>query len=85
MMTRLEAAGQSKDKFCNLPLTQIHLSQATGLSAVHVNRSLQELHKRGFLVFANGKLGIPDWDGLVELAYFKPDYLYLFEPVKAAE
>lgn len=85
MMTRLEAAGQSKDKFCDLPLTQIHLSQATGLSAVHVNRSLQELRKRGFLVFANGKLGIPDWDGLVELAYFKPDYLYLSEPVEAAE
>jgi CRP-like cAMP-binding protein len=85
MMTRMEAAGLGREKTCDLPLTQIHLSQATGLSAVHVNRSLQELRRRGLVVFGNGKLGIPDWDALVRLANFRPDYLYLSELVRAAE
>ncbi|WP_218014218.1 Crp/Fnr family transcriptional regulator [Rubellimicrobium roseum] len=77
LMTRLEAVGHARDRICNLPLTQIHLSQATGLSAVHVNRSLQELRKRGLITFGGGRLTIPDWDGLTRLAYFRPDYLYL--------
>lgn len=80
MMTRLEAVGRAKEKICDLPLTQVHLSQATGLSAVHVNRSLQELRKRDLITFGGGRLTVPNWDELVRLANFRPDYLCLPEP-----
>ena len=76
MMVRLEAAGRASGRICDLPLTQVHLSQATGLSAVHVNRSLKELRKRELITFSGGRLTIPDWEGLTRLAYFRPDYLY---------
>lgn len=79
MMVRLEAAGRAKGKICDLPLTQGHLSQATGLSTVQVNRSLQELRRRELITFSGGRLTIPGWDGLTRLAYFRPDYLYLSE------
>jgi CRP-like cAMP-binding protein len=80
MMVRLEAVGRASGRICDLPLTQVHLSQATGLSTVHVNRSLKELRQRGLITFAGRRLTIPDWDGLVRLAYFRPDYLYLADP-----
>lgn len=80
MMVRLEAIGRAGGKICDLPLTQVHLSQATGLSAVHVNRSLKELRKRELITFSGGRLTIPDWEGLTRLAYFRPDYLYLSDP-----
>lgn len=75
LMARLEAVGLVTDGSCHLPLTQVHLSQATGLSAVHVNRSLQELRKDGLIVFRNGRLSIPDREALARRANFRPDYL----------
>lgn len=77
MMTKMDAAGLADDGRCDLPLTQAHLSAATGLSLVHVNRTLQGLRKRGLLSFANGALTIHDWDALVQLAEFRPEYLYI--------
>ena len=77
MMVRHEAAGLVRDGVCELPLTQMHLSAATGLSAVHLNRTLQELRKRGLVTFFGGRLTIPDRQGLAALANFSPDYLYL--------
>jgi CRP-like cAMP-binding protein len=77
MMTRLESVGLAQGSTCDLPLTQAHLSAATGLSAVHVNRTLQELRRRGLLAFGNGRLSIPDRAALAQVAHFRPDYLYL--------
>ena len=77
MMVRHEAAGLVHDGVCELPLTQMHLSAATGLSAVHLNRTLQELRKRGLVTFYGGRLAIPDRNALAALGNFSPDYLYL--------
>lgn len=77
LMTRLEAEGLASGNSCDLPLNQGHLGAATGLSAVHLNRTLQELRKRGLLSFANGRLTIPDREALAAVANFRPDYLYL--------
>jgi hypothetical protein len=53
------------------------LAEATGQSNVHVNRTLQELHRQELLSFVRGHLTIHDWDGLVDLAEFRTDYLHI--------
>ena len=77
MMLRMEAAGRAKDGSCALPITQADLSDASGLSVVHVNRTLQELREMRLITFARGRLTIHDWNALSLLADFRPDYLHL--------
>lgn len=59
----------------SLPLTQTHLADATGLTAVHVNRTLRALRDEGLVVVSNRTARILDWKGLAELGEFDPDYL----------
>ena len=77
MMLRMKHVGLADGDECELPLTQTDLSEATGMSVVHVNRTLQELRKSGLLSFARGVLKIHDWDALVEAGDFDPTYLHL--------
>ena len=60
-----------------LPLTQAELGDATGLSNVHVNRTLQELRKLGLITTLKKKHRIVDWALLQETADFDPAYLHL--------
>ena len=76
LMLRMEAVGLAQDRSCHLGLTQEDLGQATGLSLVHVNRTLQDLRGQGLISFAQGRLTIHDWDRLVEVGDFRPDYLH---------
>ncbi len=57
------------------PLSQYHLGDALGLSAVHVNRVLRKLREDGLLTFRNGRVTFDDLDRLVALAEFDPAYL----------
>ena len=60
-----------------LPLTQTEIGDATGLSNVHVNRTLKELRRLG-LIQTNSKVhSILNWDGLREVADFDPAYLHM--------
>ena len=77
LMLRMEAAGLAQSKSCYLGLTQQHLSEATGLSPVHINRTLQELRAQGLITFAQGRLTIHNWERLVELGDFRSDFLHL--------
>ena len=77
MMLRMDAIGRAKDGSCALPITQADLSDASGLSVVHVNRTLQELREMGLITFARGQLTVHEWDGLAGLADFRPEYLHL--------
>ena len=77
MMLRMEAAGLAQDKSCHLGLTQEDLGQATGLSLVHVNRTLQDLRAQGLISFGQGRLTIHDWNRLVEVGDFRRDFLHL--------
>jgi CRP-like cAMP-binding protein len=85
MMLRMDAIDRAKDGSCALPITQADLSDASGLSFVHVNRTLKDLREMRLVTFAKGQLTIHDWDGLVLLADFRPDYLHLKPPTKLAE
>jgi CRP-like cAMP-binding protein len=58
-----------------LPLTQAQLGELLGLSAVHVNRTLQALRGAGLMKFGNGVLSILDRTALARLSDFDPAYL----------
>lgn len=61
---------------CNhLPLTQVLLADALGLSTVHVNRTLQELKQKELVTLGPDGINLIDRDGLVEVAGFDPEYL----------
>jgi CRP-like cAMP-binding protein len=77
MMLRMDAIGRAQNGSCALPITQADLSDASGMSVVHVNRTLQELREMGLITFGRGRLTIHDWDGLALLADFRPEYLHL--------
>jgi len=75
--TRLDAIGLTRDGSCEFPLVQQDLADATGLTAVHVNRTLQELRRRGLIRLAERRATILDRPALEELAEFDAAYLYL--------
>jgi len=74
---RLEVVGGASKNGCDFPLTQRELSECLGLTVVHVNRTLQELRRRGLVELENRQLTIRDRAGLEALAEFDPSYLYL--------
>lgn len=74
-MARLELVGLADGKVCDFPLTQIDLGEATGLSSVHVNRTLQELRGGGLVRLRDRQLQIADFEALAEIGLFEPSYL----------
>ena len=63
-----------------LPLTQAELADTTGMTTVHVNRSLQRLRQDGLIVSKDGKLTILEFDRLAEIAGFNATYLHTDGP-----
>jgi CRP-like cAMP-binding protein len=74
---RLEAVDLATDHAFEFPAIQAELSDMLGISAVHVNRSMQELRSTGLISWGGGKVRIHDYANLVELADFDPTYLNL--------
>jgi CRP-like cAMP-binding protein len=77
MFLRLRAVGLTQGTTCDLPITQIDLSEATGLTSVHVNRTLQEMRARNLVRLKGRRLDIPDLERLERTALFNPTYLHL--------
>ena len=63
-----------------LPLTQVELADTTGMTPVHVNRSIQRLRQDGLIVLKNGELTIVDFERLAEVADFNATYLHTDGP-----
>lgn len=57
---RMARIGRVKHNRCALPLTQLDLADALGLTTVHVNRVLQRLRGDGLLELQDRQLHIPD-------------------------
>lgn len=74
---RMRAIGQVVGNSFDFPLTQTDLGDATGLSVVHVNRTLQELRANGLVTLKEKSLTIPDFEALSVVADFNSDYLHL--------
>lgn len=59
------------------PVTQEHIADALGLTAVHVNRSLRALREEGLIQLSRSEARILDWHGLTQAGEFDPGYLHL--------
>jgi CRP-like cAMP-binding protein len=77
LFERLRLVGMTEAERYELPLTQTDLADATGLTAIHVNRMLKRLRDDGLMTFRGGEVVIHDWQGLQRAAEFDPRYLYL--------
>ena len=77
---RLEAIGAGDNGRFDFPVTQEQLADATGLTAVHTNRTLQALRKDGLIQLNARSLTVLDWQGLREAGDF--DELYLRQQVQ---
>ena len=74
---RLGIVDKTQGNTFEFPLTQRELAECLGLTVVHVNRTLQELRRRGLVEAGNRQITILDKRGLESLAEFDPAYLYL--------
>lgn len=76
MALRMETAGLGSRANFRLEATQMQIGDATGLTAVHVNRVYQLLRSSGALTIRGPEIRILDWQALVDIADFDPDYLH---------
>jgi CRP-like cAMP-binding protein len=74
---RLEVAGLGNKDGYELPMTQEQLADATGLTSVHVNRTLKAMDAEGLVVRNRRHIHIPDWERLRDVAGFNELYLHL--------
>ena len=74
---RLAAVNRAADGRCDFPLTQNDLADATGLTSVHVNRTLQELRRDELIELERKQLHILDLERLMDVSMFNPNYLHL--------
>ncbi|MER2269793.1 helix-turn-helix domain-containing protein [Methylobacterium oxalidis] len=77
LLLRLQAVGLATENSYELPLTQVDLADTTGLTNVHVNRTLQSLRRQGLIELQGRRLTILNPPRLRALAEFKPNYLHL--------
>lgn len=77
LYARLEPAGLATDHALEFPLIQTDLADASGISAVHVNRTLKELRATGLIKLEGRMLLFPDMARLRNVAAFDPRYLHL--------
>ena len=59
------------------PITQNQLADMTGLTAVHVNRTLKSLREDKLIEMVHRAVRILDWDRLTRIGEFDPTYLRL--------
>jgi CRP-like cAMP-binding protein len=77
---RLKLAALGQDNQYELPMTQEQLADATGLTAVHVNRTIKLLDEEGLIERSNPRSShIGDWRKLAEAGDFDSNYLHLRE------
>jgi CRP-like cAMP-binding protein len=84
LFLRLRGIGLTEGDACDFPITQADLAAATGMSMVHVNRTLQELRGRDLIVLKGRRLTIPHFGDLMTVGLFDPTYLHQSETAPAA-
>jgi CRP-like cAMP-binding protein len=76
LVERMAAIGRAERAACAFPMTQGELADMLGLSAVHINRTLQELRRTGLIRLSGATLNVLDWPGLVKTGEFDAAYLH---------
>lgn len=79
---RLMAIGASDGTRFRLPLTQMDIAEACGLTHIHVSRMLRELRRSGAADVAGQVVHVLDRDALHRLGEFDGSYLYLQDDIR---
>lgn len=74
--SRRHSAGFGPPERFDLPMTQEQIGDATGLTAVHVNRKLHELEQARVIERLRREWTIVDWERLRRIGDFDPTYLH---------
>jgi CRP-like cAMP-binding protein len=75
---RLKHAGLAEETGYELPMTQEDLADATGLTAVHINRTIRALEAEGLITRSSPRaIVIGDWKLLADAGDFDSDYLHM--------
>ena len=77
MYERLRLVGETTDHYYQLPVTQVELGDALGISEVYANRMLRRLQDEKLIVAEHRTIRIPDLDALKAAAAFDARYLHL--------
>ena len=82
LWVRMRAVGLADEGRFSLPLTQEELGDTMGLTAVHVNRTLQRMRAEGLISLERKRLTIHDPRRLMAEAEFEPNYLHVDRRLK---
>jgi len=74
---RMQIVGLAHGNYVELPLTQEEIAEATGMTPVHVNRTLKQLREQGLIELKSKVLHIPDVAALAKVGGFDDSYLHL--------
>jgi CRP-like cAMP-binding protein len=77
LCTRMDVMGMGSESAYPFIFTQQDISDAQGLTAVHVNRVMQLLKARGLITLKARSLVVLDRRGLEQLGLFDPGFLHL--------
>lgn len=83
LATRLELIGLLDNGSFHLPFTQQNIADACGLSAVHVNRTLQQLRLQRLVEWQHHTVQLLDRTALEDAAEFNRDYLHTLETTRS--
>lgn len=76
LAVRYALLGHARDDFPFNP-TQIHLADLSGLTTVHINRTMRSLAKDGIVSIRSRSAVVHDWSALAALGDFDPAYLHV--------
>ncbi len=75
---RVKSIYNNKDEHqINFPISQEDIGDATGLTKIHVNRTLRSLREQGLMEISGKTLKIHDVAGLCKLANFDPKSIHV--------
>lgn len=77
MLIRYRIIGETTDDSFPFLLTQEELADALGMTAIHVNRMIQQLRAEGLINLRGKTLTVLDLKGLQRKAQFDSSYLHL--------
>jgi CRP-like cAMP-binding protein len=75
---RMKVAGLGEQTNYELPMTQDQLADTTGMTSVHINRTIRRLEAEGLIERRSARaIVIGDWRKLAEIGDFNSAYLHL--------
>lgn len=72
LVERIGVVNASGAGRCDMPLTQTDMADITGLTPVHVNRTLQKMRRSGLIELKARQLRLRDFAMIKKIAFFRP-------------